>query len=213
MLFSKLRRLRLKTPRFRVLYILLAAVVIFAIYVSRQIGAMIIKQSEWIITDSIAILVNDAIYSELEESGTDYTDIITINTDSEGNITALTTNMAYINRLQTRIVNIIYELIPDAETEVIDVPIGNILGSKLFAGADAYIPVKVLSVTNVNPSFSGSFSSAGINQTRHRINLHINIELSVLVPGYSGIANVDTDVVIAETVIVGKVPDTYIDFN
>ena len=224
MLFPRLRR-KLRASRVKLkpygrknsfpffLFSILVAVLLCIFLLSQKIGAKIVKMSEWIITDSIAILVNDAIYDEIEESGTDYNDIITFQKDSDGNITALSTNMSYVNKLQTKVVNMIYDMLPSAETEIIKVPLGNILGSKLFSGSEPYIPIKILSVTNVNPTFENNFTSAGINQTRHQILLNIDIELSVLVPGYTGIANVKTQVLIAETVIVGQVPNTYVDFN
>lgn len=195
---------------FFIFLILLTALLISA---AQRLGKMIIKLSEWVITDTITVQINDAVYEEIEKYKTEYTDIITFEKDSEGKITALKTNIAYVNRLQTKIINKIYEVIPYAETEIIEVPVANLIGSKLFAGNKPYIPVKVISVTNVNPSFENDFSDAGINQTRHRIILNIDVELSVLVPGYSGLAYVQTAVPIAETVVVGDVPETYIDFN
>ena len=223
MLFSRLhRRLRAadlgityggrsRFP-FKLLFLLVALIVIVFI-LSQRIGALIVKMSEWMVTDTINVTVNDAIYETIEDSGTDYSDIITLQKDGSGKITALRTNMAFVNRLQTQIVNKIYESIPDAENEIIPIPIANILGSRVFSGVGPYIPVKVLSVTNVKPAFSSAFLSAGINQTKHQILLDIDVELSVLVPGYQGVTYVHSQVVIAETVIVGEVPNTYIDFN
>ena len=197
---------------FSVLFLLIT--ILFIIYfLSQRIGALIVKMSEWMIADTIVVLVNDAIYDKVEEFNTEYDDIITLQTDSTGKITALSTNMAYVNRLQTQIVNKIYETIPDAAHEIIHVPLANILGSRVFSGSGPCIPIKVLSVTNVKPKFTNVFTSAGINQTRHQIFLDIDIELSVLVPGYKGITHIYSQVIIAETVIVGDVPHTYIDFN
>ena len=70
-----------------------------------------------------------------------------------------------------------------------------------------------MSVTSVNSSLENEFISVGINQTMHKIYIDATIDLSVMVPGYESVVSVSTTVLIAETVIVGKVPDTYIDFN
>ncbi len=177
--------------------IIISVVLIVAFIISQKVGELIIKLSEWIITDTISVLVNDSINENIDELGTQYNDIVIFEKDEAGKITALTTNMAYINKLQTKIINDIYATIPDAETEIIYIPVSNIIGSKLLSGILPEIPVKILSVTNVNPSFSNNFSSAGINQTRHQIILNIEIELSVLVPGYTGITTVNTQMIIA----------------
>ena len=105
------------------------------------------------------------------------------------------------------------KLCQTVESQVIEIPLGNLFGSKLFSGTGPYIPVKIMSVTSVNSSLENEFLSVGINQTMHKIYIDAIIDLSVMVPGYESVVSVSTTVLIAETVIVGKVPDTYIDFN
>lgn len=191
----------------------LAAIAVSVYLISQRVGELIIKLSEWKITDSIDILVNDAIYDKIEELNTKYSDIVTFERDNNGKITALATNMAYVNVLKTQIINEIYEKIPDAEEDTVYVPIANIIGSKIFSGTGAYIPVKILSVTNIDSELKNEFSDAGINQSYHRIFFDIDVELAVLIPGYKGSVTVSKRVLIAETVIVGDVPNTYLNLN
>lgn len=203
-----------KGGRKKVIALILIIFLLFsAIYISRRLGQLMIKIAEWDINNLVDILANDAINEAIDELDAQYDDIITISSDSQGNVTSINTNMAYANKLKTHVINKIYEILPSVESQVIEIPLGNLFGSKLFSGTGPYIPVKIMSVTNVNSSLENEFISVGINQTMHKIYIDATIDLSVMVPGYESVVSVSTTVLIAETVIVGKVPDTYIDFN
>jgi hypothetical protein len=71
-------------------------------------------------------------------------------------------------------------------------------------------PVEVIAIRNSDASFESHFSEAGINQTRHQLNMTICVDISVLILGKAESFNVCTQVVVAETIIVGHVPDTYL---
>ncbi len=203
-----------KGGRKKVIALILIIFLLFsAIYISRRLGQLMIKIAEWDINNLVDILANDAINEAIDELDAQYDDIITISSDSQGNVTSINTNMAYANKLKTHVINKIYETLPSVESQVIEIPLGNLFGSKLFSGTGPYIPVKIMSVTSVNSSLENEFLSVGINQTMHKIYIDATIDLSVMVPGYESVVSVSTTVLIAETVIVGKVPDTYIDFN
>jgi len=193
---------------------IIIVVIIALLYIfSQKVGELIIKLSEWKITDTIDILVNEAVYDKIDELDLNYSDIINLERDSAGRVTALSTNIVYVNKLKTKIINEIYDRIPEAENDIVYVPLANIIGSKILSGSDLYIPVKILSVTNIESNLSNDLSDTGINQSYHRIFFDINVELSVLIPGYKGTTHVDTRVLLAETVIVGDVPNTYFKIN
>jgi len=157
--------------------------------------------------------VNDAISSEIESGNLEYSRLVTLETDHGGNITALVTNAAMINVLQTRISNNVVDNVENVVDANMAIPIGNAIGGMIFAGRGPRVPVRIQSVTNVETRFTNEFSSAGINQTRHVIMLEIFVEIYIIIPGDRQRASVTTEVAIAETVIVGTVPNVYADIG
>jgi sporulation protein YunB len=179
-----------------------------------QIRPLVEKLANTIVTDVILVKINEVIEEEVTNGAFDYNSLVTLDKDGEGNITALKTNMAMINTLQTRISNGLYNKVDDKVVSDLTFPIGNAIGGALFSGRGPSITIKVLSIANVDTNIYSSITPTGINQTRHKINLDISADIDILVPGYtSKTVTVATQVVIAETVIVGTVPNVYADIG
>jgi len=159
--------------------------------------------------DLVLKIMNDAISDEVNSGEMDYNKLVALEKDSSGNITALVTNMALINTLQTRISNTVIDGVTGMLNTPMSVPIGDIFGGMLFYGRGPGIPVKIQSITKVDATFSNTFIDAGVNQTRHRIMLTVTARISLLIQGYSATEDVTTQVAVAETVIVGAVPNIY----
>ena len=68
-------------------------------------------------------------------------------------------------------------------------------------------------VGSSNASFENEFTEAGINQTKHRIILNVDVSVSILLPGFSTYTKVSNRFTVAETIIVGTVPDSYVYFH
>ena len=133
--------------------------------------------------------------------------------DTEGNITAVHSNMAAFNRLQAQILDIILARIDQVSARELSIPIGTLTGSALLAGRGPRISVRMESVGSSSAKFENRFDSAGINQTNHQIVLKVDVSVSILLPGFTTATTVSTAVTVAETVIVGAVPETYTYFS
>ncbi len=155
-------------------------------------------------------LTNDAIAKQIAEGTIAYDRIVYFEKDLDGRITALKTNMSEMNRLKTDILNIINDEILALDTSELGIPIGSIFLPELFSGKGAAIPVSILSIRNSDASFESHFSQAGINQTLHQVSMEVSIDVSVLVLGETTSFTMSSEVVVAETVIVGDVPTTYL---
>ncbi len=160
-------------------------------------------------SDNITIAVNEAVSEIMLTGNIDYSNLVTLEKDSNGNITALSTNIANINLLQTKITNSVEAYFADSGITSVKVPVGNLIGGALLSGRGPLIKVDLLSVTNVNTSFRNEFISAGINQTRHRILMDVEVTFGILLAGLGEWSTVVTEVSVAETVIVGNVPSSY----
>ena len=130
--------------------------------------------------------------------------------DLEGRITALKTNMSEINRLKTDILNIINDEILALDTSDIGIPMGSLFLPELMSGKGPVIPVHILSIRNSDAVFSSNFVQAGINQTLHQLIMVVSVDVAILVLGQTGSFTVTSEVVVAETVIVGDVPNTFL---
>ena len=153
-------------------------------------------------------LINDAIDKQIETGNIQYDRIIYFEKDLNGRITALKTNMSEVNRLKTDTLNIINDEILALDTSNLGIPLGSLFLSEFMSGRGPSIPVQILSIRNSEASFSSVFREAGINQTLHQINMHISVDVAVLVLGQTDFFTITSQVVIAETVIVGQVPET-----
>lgn len=167
---------------------------------------LVVTQAE----NTMSTLVNEIVNEQIASGSIDYDRIIYFEKDVNGRITALKTNMSEVNRLKTEILSAMNLGIEDISVGQLDIPIGNFILPELFSGKGFQLPVRILSVSTSDANFENLFSEAGINQTLHQIQMHIVVNLSVLTPTGTVNTLVTTDVIVAETVIVGTVPERYI---
>ena len=154
--------------------------------------------------------ITAAIDSAVSEQSISYNELISLERSASGDIVALTSNMAYANILRAELLETSLDALKDLETMEFYVPLGTIYDWDLLSGRGPDIGVRVLYTGTASAEFENSFSDAGINQTCHQIVFRVKADVSVLLPGRQEKTTVDTRVCVAETVIVGKVPETYL---
>ena len=162
------------------------------------------------ITNGTSDLINDAIDRQIETGNILYDRIVYFEKDLNGRITALKTNISEINRLKTDILNLINDEILAMDTSHLGVPLGSLFLPEFFSGRGPSIPVQIISIRNSDGSFQSHFTEAGINQTMHQLTMEVLVDVSVLVLGETDSFTVSSQVVVAETIIVGDVPDTFL---
>lgn len=157
--------------------------------------------------------INKAIQEQISDGEIDYDKMVTIEKDAAGNVTAMRANIGEINFLRTRILTRIDEKLMDLSIEELGVPVGSVVLPELFSGRGPNLPVRVIAVRTSDAAFRNEFQEAGINQTLHRIFFDIHVVVTILsLEGRQEIP-VESSVLVAETVIVGQVPTTYIDME
>lgn len=162
------------------------------------------------VKNSTSDLTNDAIAKQIATGNISYDRIVYFEKDLNGRITALKTNISEVNRLKTDILNIINDEILALDCSDIGVALGSIFLPELFSGKGPTIPVHILAIRNADATFVSHFSQAGINQTLHQVMMEVGIDVSVLILGKTTSFSMYSEVVVAETVIVGDVPQTYL---
>lgn len=154
-------------------------------------------------------LINDAIDAQIDKGNIQYDRIVYFEKDLNGKITALKTNMSEVNRLKTSILNIINDEILAMDTTDLGIPVGSLVLPEVLSGRGPQIPIQVMSISNSDAGFESYFTQAGINQTLQKLTMTISVDVSILVLGRTESFTVTSEVVVAETIIVGQVPDTF----
>ena len=186
-----------------------AAILLLAIFRTRYHDT-IRELAETQVRNDTSDLINDAIDRQIETGNIQYDRIVFFEKDLNGKITALKTNMSEVNRLKTDTLNLINDEIMALDTSDLGIPIGSLLFPEFFAGRGFQIPVHILSIRNSDAGFESYFTEAGINQTLQQITMNVLVDVSILVLGRAESFTVSSQVVVAETIIVGQVPDTFL---
>ena len=163
-------------------------------------------------SDIVSAEVNRVITSIMAGGDYDGESFVSFEKNADGEISAISSNMARINELSAEILD---RVVGATENRTLDVriPLGNLTGISLLMGRGPGVPVEILMLTSSRVAFHNSVVTAGINQTKHQLNLAVIVDIDVLIPWGTESTQVVTEVMIADTVIVGKVPETYLNLQ
>ena len=165
------------------------------------------------VDNQITQQINDTLSQSLLSWDISYSDLVTVQRDSDGTISALSSDMGQLNRLRSQVVAAVLDTIQAADVHTLGVPVGSLFNLELLWARGPRIQVKSLVAGTVSVEVNSQFQSTGINQTLHRILLDIRIPLTILLPGGGVETELTTSLCVAETAIVGQVPDTYLQFG
>lgn len=199
-----------RTRRRVVVCALLSVIVVLILFIRLSAGPMIEELAKARVENRASYIINEAIEAQLRSDDIDYENIVFLEKDVNGGITALKTNINEINRLKTQILSVIDTMLLDLDVNEIGLPLGSLIIPELFSGTGPKLPIKVLSISASDADFRNEFSAAGINQTSHRIMMDVTITMTVLTPVGTEAVTVTSGMVVAETVIVGNVPGSYV---
>lgn len=142
-----------------------------------------------------------------------YASIINIEKTDDGKIVAITSNVNELNKLSNKLIISLEENLQKSKTSKIEVPIGTLLGSKAFGGYGFKLNVKTLPVGDADIEYLSYFDNVGINQTRHRIIVRITSKVKVIAPFNTVLDEYSKEVILAETVLIGDIPNSYYNIN
>ena len=163
-------------------------------------------------SDLISMRINRAIAQIMSEGNYDADYFVTFEKGENGEVSAISCNMARINALSAEILDHVVGA-TENYTATVQIPLGNLSGLSLLMGRGPKVPVEIVTLTSSRVEFKNGIVTAGINQTKHQITLCIKVDIDILVPWGSESTQVVTEVLIADTVIVGQVPGTYLDIQ
>ncbi|SHM12153.1 sporulation protein YunB [Caldanaerovirga acetigignens] len=205
------RRCPIKLSAYMLILIVMLNFIIFA-FIERQIAPTLLALAEArariIATEAINKAVKERITKNIK-----YTDLIAIHKDINGQVTLIQINTIEINRIETETSLEVVKTLKEISMEKIKIPLGLITGSKILSNMGPTISVSLYPVGTAYVDTSEAFEEAGINQTRHKILLDITAQVRIVQPLLSSKVEIKTSVPIAETIIIGSVPQTILDFK
>ena len=153
-------------------------------------------------------LINSSIGETLENN--DYDDLIEILKDSDGNIKLLSVNSKNVNKLNNNIMSLVQNKLNEKDILNYKIPIGAFTGITALSGVGPKVDVKIVPIGSVSTEYRSQIASLSINQSYHKIYLTINISVCVILPIYTQTIDISSQVLIAENLIVGQIPSTYL---
>jgi len=190
-----------------ILLVLLAAY--SAVFTEKIIKPNLAAITEVKVKAMITQIVNDSVHQQFV-SDAQVKDLLTIKTDQEGNITYVESNTTAMNKLSTELTQAVQNQYKWDTAVVLDVPVGSIVGSQILSQIGPNIHLKVLPIGMSRVNFKTEFESMGINQTKYKVYLEMDSQARILAPFNINNINVQNTILVAEAIIVGEVPGSYI---
>lgn len=203
------RKKRRRRKLLAAVFALLAAGVLLFFYFQRNVTRVLISISEATMRASTTVAVNDAVYYTLSDE-LRYDDLVTVERDQTGAITAVSANALKINKIARDTASISQSNLKNLSLNGIPIPLGALTGIEALAGLGPRIQFRIIPVSSVACEFSSTFESVGINQTKHSIYLNVIADISIVMPSRTENFAVTTEILVGEFVLVGAVPDTYL---
>ena len=204
----KKRRKRTHNHKFRaaVLAIILTAAAF--IYVDLRLRPAVITVAQYHIQSLINKAVNNAIISVMDKTQYSYDDLVEINRNSADEIVSVNYNSLHINKLRSELIKVSIEETQKIPVSYVYIPVGNITSIDILQNKGPKLKFTVTPSSYVEAEVESVFQNTGINQINHQIFITVKVTANALIPNYSTSVYSENKVCVAETVIIGKVPDS-----
>jgi len=211
--FGNKRRRKLRLS-YKLLVFIAVIIVIFLValrYSEARVRPIITSMAEAHARSIGSRIVGEAINAEIALSNIAYDDLVSFEKAADGRISALKTNILTINMLKSTLSVVILDKLAEVEDINLYIPVGNLINGDFLSGRGPRIQVILMPIGAVTTDIRNVFASAGINQTRHQIMLDVQVTISIIMPFSVETTDIFTSVSIAETIIVGDVPNIFMD--
>lgn len=186
------------------LFLLLSCVLIYNL----QILPVLFPLAKAKCTTELTDAVNRIVRARMQSDSDGYADFVRLHFGEDGSVASVETNTPRLAKLSGDVVGDVTNALTHERMTVL-IPLGSLSGSALLSGKGPDVRVKLAVSQKITCAVRGDFTESGINQTLHRVFLRVTVEVCALLPGAVQTFSVPTDVCVAETVIIGKVPEAY----
>ena len=195
----------------RLLAVLLLA--LLALWLMQQNLNQVVLSMAYANAQALTVNVLNQAVQEVLAAGVSYDDMMIVQKDDSGRVSLLQANTTLMNSLASETALHAQAALASMENQFVSIPLGAALGMTILAGTGPRIRVQILPVGAVSAQFSTEFQSAGINQTRHKILLTLDATVRLVIPNGVEEVAVSSQMAVAESIIVGLVPDSFVDVN
>lgn len=192
--------------------IILLIIISILLYLHYVVNPIIIDASEAKVRSLTQSAVESAVYDVIKDEYL-YSDLIEIIKDSNNDIQMISANAYKINLLSKEILNSAQNNLTTLGEQGIEIGIGTFTGITLFTDKGPKVSLKLSPIGTIYTRFHSEFTSAGINQTNHSIYLYVQTDVSLILPTDTKMISTTTEVLLTESIIQGKIPDTYLNSN
>ena len=192
---------------FALVFTMLTMLIIIAIYCINSI-IPVIEIACKSKAKAVALQITEETVKELLDD-VEYESLIDVKYDNNGKIVGINANIIQMNKLSSGVAYKIQERLSNIERVNVKIPLARIFGANIFSGYGPSINIKIVPFGNIVANFKTDFVSEGINQTRHTIYIDINSTVTIVAPFNIDSVVATSTVTVAETVIVGDIPETY----
>ncbi len=163
--------------------------------------------------NKINSIINQVVLDEIDRNDISYNDLISIEKTDDGKISGVGANMIVVNKLKNCLDVAVSEILESEDEYISKIPVGNLFAKGLFYGRGFDIKIKFRPIGRVQSKMTGEFIEAGINQTLYRISFNVSADIAIVFPFKYIEIPLECETVIAETIIVGDVPDSFTHFD
>ncbi|HHY92165.1 MAG TPA: sporulation protein YunB [Firmicutes bacterium] len=206
------RRRRSRQRLLTSVFVLLLAMLVVFVIVERNVRPTLLALAQARAKILAVEAINDAVSDELVAT-VKYQDLIAIQKDTRGRIVLMQPNTVEISRLASKVTTSVQTRLGALRSQQVAIPLGQVLGSSLLANLGPRIKVGLVPIGTVNVNLLNQFSAAGINQTLHQLFLEVTAQVQIVIPLVFSVVEVKSVVPVAQTVIVGEVPQQYWQFD
>ena len=178
------------------------------IYIDLCLRPVVITVAQYHIQSLINKAVNNAIITVMDETQFSYEDLVEINRNSNDEIVSVNYNSLHINKLRSELIKISIEETQKIPVSYVYIPIGNITSIDILQNKGPKLKFTITPSSYVEADVESVFQNTGINQINHQIFINVKVTANALIPNYSTSVYSENKVCVAETVIIGKVPDS-----
>lgn len=204
-------KLRLTRKRFIIFRTALAVLLIVAFFsaVEKRIRPVITTMSEYQCRVVCVLAMNEAVSEVLLENNSLYTKLVNVQYAQDNSVVAVEVNSLEVNKIKEQLTRAVTNKLLAVEKQIIGIPIGSLTGWQLLSGKGPKVNLEIIPTSYVSSEIVDKLDAAGINQTQHRIFIKFSAQMSAIMAGYSTAINVESEMCIAQMLIVGKVPQLY----
>ncbi|MEG1568095.1 MAG: sporulation protein YunB [Oscillospiraceae bacterium] len=201
----------LKKPSYIMICIVLIAALIITLFmaVDKRLRPVITTMAQYQCRVISMLAINEAVIEVLQNSGEIYDAIMITDKADDGTVSAVRINSSEINSFKARLTDAVSNKLLSVEKQDISIPLGTLLGFQIFTGRGPDIHLKIVPASFVSSEIINRLESAGINQTQHSVFIKFSVQMSAIMPGYSTSVTVQSEMCVAQTLIVGKVPQFF----